>query len=459
MSKFIKKSELLIPGGSYNRIKTAFMYGADVVYAGTPDMSLRVKAKISLEEMKECIEYAHNIGKKIYLAVNLYTHNKDIAKLPQFAETLKKLSPDGVIIADAGVFRYMRNAIPEIPLHVSTQANVCSYETAMFWYDIGAKLCVLGREVSFEELKEIREKVAPDLRLETFIHGSMCMSYSGRCLISNFLTERSSNQGNCAHCCRWNYKLYARPNQELLEGGKIKEEAQKLGIDINSDTMKLFDFYLEEAERKGEFMQLDEDDKGAYIMNSRDLCLMPKLDKLLSIGIDSLKVEGRNKSEYYAGITARAYRNAIDAFYNSPDTWDYKPYMEELNTLQNRGYTYGFFDGHLTHHAMNYETTRSDGDYRYAASVSSHTPDGIVLEVKNSFVKGDVFELLSPFQFEPVKLTINTIIDTKNNNVIERATVANKYILLPYEDFKGYSKDELVKLLPALSLTRVKIKI
>ena len=452
------RSELLIPGGSYNRIKTAFMYGADVVYAGTPDMSLRVKAKVTLEEMSECIAYAHSIGKKIYLAVNLYTHNKDIAKLPNFATTLKKLSPDGVIIADAGVFRYMHNVIPEIPLHVSTQANVCSYETAMFWYDLGAKLCVLGREVSFDELKEIRAKVAPDLRLETFIHGSMCMSYSGRCLLSNFLAERSSNQGNCAHCCRWNYKLYLKPNEEMLETGNFDEVAKNLGIEITPETRQLFDWYMEEEERKGEFMELVEDERGSYIMNSRDLCLMPKLNKLLEIGIDSLKVEGRNKSEYYAGITARAYSHAINTYYKDPEHWNYVPFMNELNTLQNRGYTYGFFDGHLTHHAMNYETTRSDGNFRYAACVSNHTADGIVLEMKNSISKGDILELLSPTRFEPIKITINTIIDTRNNTKIEKASVANKYILIPYEDFIGYTKDEIMTLLPIHSLTRVKIR-
>ena len=455
MSKINKKSELLIPGGSYSRIKTAFLYGADVVYAGTPDMSLRVKAKVSLDEMEECINYAHSIGKKIYLAVNLYTHNKDIDRLEGFANTLKKLKPDGVIIADAGVFRYMRNTIPEIPLHVSTQANVCSFETAMFWYDIGAKLCVLGREVSFEELKEIRARVAPDLRLEAFVHGSMCMSYSGRCLISNFLTERSSNQGNCAHCCRWNYKMYVRPREELLETGIIKEEAQKLGIDINSDTMKLFDFFLEEAERKGEFMEVCEDDRGAYIMNSRDLCLMPKLDKILEIGIDSLKVEGRNKSEYYAGTTARAYRHAIDAYYNNPSSWDYKPYMEELNTLQNRGYTYGFFDGHLTHHAMNYETTRSDGEYRFVAQVVEHTPDGIVIDVKNSFAVNDVIEILPPSKFDVYHHKVNTIINMKNNEKLEKATVATKRILLPFDDF-NMPKEEVAKLFPSYTIIRKK---
>ncbi len=443
------KSELLVPGGSFDKIKTAFMYGADAVYAGTPDMSLRVKAKVSLDEMKECIEYAHSQDKKIYLAVNLYTHNKDIERLPVFADTIKKLSPDGIIIADAGVFRYMKNNLPDVPLHVSTQANVCSYETAQFWYDIGAKLCVLGREVSFEELTEIRQKIAPHLKLETFIHGSMCMSYSGRCLISNFLTERSSNQGNCAHCCRWNYKMYVRPRDGSL--------TDKLEIDINPDTQKLFDFYLEEGERKGEFFEILEDDKGAYLMNSKDLCLMPKLDKILSLGIDSLKVEGRNKSEYYAGTVARAYRNAIDDFYSNPNTWDYQKYMAELETLQNRGYTYGFFDGHLTHHAMNYETTRSDGNHRYAAFVYDVNADGLVMEVKNSFKKGDELELLSPTRFEPVKINLDKIIDMKNGELIERATVANKHILIPFEDFKGYKKEEVIKLLPKLSLSRIKI--
>lgn len=457
MSKEIKKSELLLPAGSYSRLKTAFLYGADAVYAGTPDMSLRAKAKITLDEMKESIDYTHSIGKKIYLAVNLYTHNRDIEKLPHFANTLKELKPDGIIIADAGVFRYMKNAVPEIPLHVSTQANVCSYETAMFWHDIGAQLCVLGREVSYEELKEIKQKVAPDLRIETFIHGSMCMSYSGRCLISNFLTGRSSNQGNCAHCCRWNYKLHIRPNQDLIDTGELKEKAKELNIDINSDTMKLFDFYLEEQERKGDFIQIDEDERGSYIMNSKDLCLMPKLDKFLEIGIDSLKIEGRNKSEYYAGVTARAYRNAIDSYYDSPKDWNYEPYMEELNTLQNRGYTYGFFEGTLTNHAMSYDTTRSNSDFRFTAQITDITNDGLVLDVRNTIELGDVIEILSPTRFEPYKHKVDMIINLKNNESIDRATVATKTILLPFESFKMAS-DEVVKLFPKYTIIRMKHK-
>ena len=454
----LKKSELLIPGGSFNKIKTAFMYGADVVYAGTPDMSLRVKAKVSLEEMAECIEYAHNLGKKIYLTVNLFTHNKDIEKLAIFVKTLKLLSPDGIIVADPGVFRYIHREIPDIPLHVSTQANVCSYETAMFWYDLGAKLCVLGREVSFEELKEIKEKISPDLKLETFIHGSMCMSYSGRCLLSNFLAERSSNQGNCAHCCRWNYKLNLKFRDDILENNDKTNLMKSLNIDINKENMEFFDFFLEEQLRKGDFMEISEDGFGSYIMNSKDLCLMPKLNKILDIGIDSLKVEGRNKSEYYAGITARAYRQAIDDYYKNPNNFNYTPYMDELNTLQNRGYTYGFFDGYLNNEAMGYQTTKSDGNYRYSGVITGCNSDGFVLKVKNSFTRTDLLEFISPYRFETININPEIIIDLKNNNSLEKANVSNTEILIPFENFKDFSKNDLLKLLPVLTLVRNRIE-
>lgn len=451
-----KKSELLIPGGSYDKIKTAFMYGADVVYAGTPDMSLRVKSKVSLDEMHECISYAHDIGKKIYLTVNLYTHNKDITKLSKFVDTLKLLKPDAVIIADPGVFRYIKKEIPNLALHVSTQANICSYETAMFWYDLGASLCVLGREVSFDELKEIKEKVSPNLKLETFIHGSMCMSYSGRCLLSNFLAERSSNQGNCAHCCRWNYKLHLKFKDNLLERYNKNEIKNSLSIDLNNDNKNLFDYFLEEELRPGEFMEIVEDEHGSYIMNSKDLCLMPKLNLLLDLGIESLKIEGRNKSEYYAGITARAYSNAIKDYYKNPDTWNYNIYMSELSTLQNRGYTYGFFDGKLTNHAMNYNTTRSDGNYRYAGVITGLKSDGIVLKIKNSFSNYDTLEFLSPYQLKTINIIPSVMINLKDNNKLNKVNVSYTEVLIPYENF-SLSKDEIIKLLPILSLARVKI--
>jgi putative protease len=303
-----KKPELLLPAGSLTKLKTAFLYGADAVYAGIPEMSLRAKSKFPLEEMDKGIFFAHNLGKKVYLTLNLFSHNKDISKLEDFAKTIKILKPDGIIISDPGIFQYVKKEIPNIPLHISTQANVCSWLTVDFWKSMGASLCVLGREVSFSEIKEIREK-CKDIKLEMFIHGAMCISYSGRCLMSAFMAARSANQGACAHSCRWKYK------SKLL---------------------------LEEELRPGEYLEMEEDDKGAYILNSKDLCLMPKLDKIISSGIDSLKIEGRNKSEYYVAQTARVYRKAIDDYFDNSESWSPDKYMKELITLQNRGYTLGF---------------------------------------------------------------------------------------------------------------------
>ena len=201
-----KKSELLMPGGSLDRMKTAILYGADAVYCGTPDMSLRTKSSFSLEELLEGIKYAHSHGKKVYLTLNLFSHNKDIQKLSQYIEAVDKLKPDGLIVADPGIFNYVKKHAPDLELHISTQANICSSLSVNFWKEQGASLVVLAREVSFDELNQIRED-CPDIKLETFIHGSMCMTYSGRCLLSNFMSERGANQGSCAHSCRWSYKL------------------------------------------------------------------------------------------------------------------------------------------------------------------------------------------------------------------------------------------------------------
>ena len=319
-----KKPELLLPAGSLNRLKTAFLYGADAVYAGMPGVCLRNKISFTPEEMKEGILYAHSIGKKVYLTVNLFTHNHDVPRVESFIELLKELNPDGVIVADPGVFAEIKKQIPTLPLHISTQANVCSYITVNFWKEQGASLCVLGREVPLPEIKEIRKK-CPDIRLETFVHGALCVSYSGRCLLSNFMTGRSANKGNCAHSCRWRYKLY-----ETKETERVNDEHT---------------YYIEEETRPHELMRIDEDEHGTYIMNSRDLCWLPRLPDLLPIGIDSFKIEGRNKSEYYAAITARTYRQAIDDWFENPHNWDAEKYMSEIMTLQSRGYTLGFLDG------------------------------------------------------------------------------------------------------------------
>ncbi|MCK5922038.1 MAG: U32 family peptidase, partial [Methylococcales bacterium] len=332
------RAELLMPAGSLNKLKTAILYGADAVYLGTPDMSLRTQSAFTLEDVVEGITYAHERGKRVYLTLNLFSHNKDIEKLAVFIDTVRKVQPDGLIIADPGVFQYVRQHAPELELHISTQANVCSWLSVQFWEAQGASLVVLAREVTFNELIEIREE-CPDVKLEAFVHGSMCMTYSGRCLLSNYLTERGANQGNCSHSCRWNYTIKLR-----LKDGTLKD------IELNEHNKDLFDFLLEEAYRPGELMIIEEDERGSYILNAKDLCLLPKLDDYLKLGIDSLKVEGRNKGPYYAAIVARAYRMAIDDWYEDPENWSYETYMEEILTVPNRGFSLAFHDGRLQHY-------------------------------------------------------------------------------------------------------------
>jgi putative protease len=260
-----------------------------------------------------------------------------------------------------------------IPLHVSTQANICSWLSVQFWQSQGADLAVMAREVSFPELEEIREK-CPDIKLEAFVHGAMCMTYSGRCLLSNFMAERGANQGNCANSCRWNYKFHMR-----LKDGTVQE------LIVDESNHDMFEFLLEEGMRPGEFLPIQEDERGSYILNSKDLCLMPKLDDYLRIGVDSLKVEGRGKSEYYAAVVARAYRMAIDDYYDDPESWDPSDYMAELETVGNRGYTLAFHKGRLTNLAHGYEHTAAISTWEYAGVVSEVTDDAFLLRSRTSW--------------------------------------------------------------------------
>lgn len=337
-------------------------------------------------------------------------HNADVSKLPQFVETLRELKPDGVLIADPGVFEYVREHAPELNRFVSTQANICSSLAVKFWQNQGAKLCVLGREVSFSEMKQIRSE-CPDILLECFMHGAMCMSYSGRCLISNYLADRSANQGKCAHCCRWHYKLHLR-----LKDGSVKE------IEINENNKDAFEFLLEEEFRPGEYFEVIEDEHGGYILNSKDMCLMPRLNELLEIGIDSLKVEGRNKTEYYTGVVARAYRRAIDDYYKSPQDWDYRQYMDDLYTLQNRGYCLGFHDGKLTNVSQNYEYTRTLGDWLFAGSIVEWQGDDAVFEIRNYINPGEFIEFLIPGTLENIRLTLNEFEDAESGEFTARVS-------------------------------------
>lgn len=413
------KPELLLPAGSLSRLKTAFLYGADAVYAGTPEMSLRAKSKFPLEDMEEGINFARNAGKKVYLTLNLFSHNRDIAKLEKHIKTIKHLSPDGIIVSDPGIFKYIKTEMPALPLHISTQANVCSWLTVNFWKEMGADLCVLGREVSFSEANEIRKR-CEGIKLEIFVHGAMCMSYSGRCLMSAFMASRSANRGACAHSCRWKYKT------KLL---------------------------LEEEKRPGEYFELEEDEHGSYIMNSKDLCLMPELDKILSAGFNSLKIEGRHKTDYYVAQTARVYRKAIDDYFENPESWKSDLYMEELKTLQNRGYTLGFFNGIPGQDAQNYAETASESDWRNAGVVRENKDGILTLGIKHKLKKGDEIEILSPFSFKPFKVKLNEIYDARNNTLTEEVNpgIPGQTAKIPV---KGYD----ISLFPENTIARIKIK-
>ncbi len=390
-----KKPELLAPAGTLDGLKTAILYGADAVYAGIPGFSMRARAKITTDEMKQGVEFAHSMGKKVYLAFNLFAHDNDYNFLPRVKETIEFLQPDALIISDPGVLLWVKENFPKMTIHISTQANICSANTVKFWQNAGASLCVLAREVSHEEFKQIRKK-CPDMGLEIFVHGAMCMSYSGRCLLSNFITGRPANRGACAQLCRWKYDVVLREKESGLEMG------------------------------------LEEDERGAYILNSKDLCLMPHLAQILGSSPNSLKIEGRNRSEYYVGSVVRAYRNAIDSYYENPEKFDSAPFMEDLNLLETRGYTDAFFYGKLTADAHNFETTRSSSDYQAAGVITGATDDSIIMELRNEIKQGDKITFILPGIMEKVSVVLDKLINAKNYEELQKmAAGQNNSIKIP----------------------------
>ena len=354
-----KIPELLAPAGTLDAFKTAVLYGADAIYAGLPGFSMRARAKIDVEGVKQGIDFAHAHGKKVYLAFNLFAHDRDYANMPCVRQVIEYLKPDALIVADAGVMMWVRENFPGMPIHISTQANICSAASVKFWQNAGASLCVLSREVSHNEFVNIR-KQCPDIKLEIFVHGAMCMAYSGRCLLSNFITGRPSNRGACAQLCRWKYDVILREHETGIE------------------------------------MPIDEDERGAYIMNSKDLCLMPRLSEVLESSPDSLKIEGRNRSEYYVGSVVRAYRAAIDVWASDPEHFNPQPFMDDLNVLESRGYTTAFFDGPLPATSHDYETTRSSSEYHAAGVVTKHNADSIVFELRNEIKAGNTITFILP---------------------------------------------------------------
>jgi putative protease len=409
----MKLPELLAPAGTLDAFKTAILYGADAIYAGLPGFSMRARAKITPDEVKTGIDLAHAAGKKVYLAFNLFAHDGEYANLPRVSEMIRYLNPDALIVSDPGVLMWVRENHPNIPVHISTQANICSAASVKFWQNAGASLCVLAREVSHNEFISIRKK-CPDIKLEIFVHGAMCMSYSGRCLLSNFITGRPANRGACAQLCRWKYDVILRECETGIE------------------------------------MPISEDNRGAYIMNSKDLCLMPRLGEVIAAGPDSLKIEGRNRSEYYVGSVVHAYRCAMDAYARDPKRFDPAPYMEMLNVLESRGYTTAFFDGPLPPDAHNYDSARSISDYHAAGVITNVADDGFIMELRNE-IKPDteiVFVLPNVMNSDPTKLA--QIIDAKTRAVLPKMSAGqNNSIFIPRAWVAQEIADKIVPLVLA----------
>lgn len=361
----MRHPELLIPASSLEVLKTAVIFGADAVYIGGEAFGLRAKAKnFSMEEMAEGIAFAHEHGVKVYVTANILAHNRDLAGVETYFHELKEMDPrpDALIIADPAVFMLAKKICPEIERHISTQANNTNYGTYQFWYELGAKRVVSARELSLEELKEIRANIPEDMEIETFVHGAMCISYSGRCLLSNYFTGRDANQGACTHPCRWKYAV------------------------------------MEET-RPGEYMPVEENERGTYIFNSKDLCMIEHIPDLIDAGIDSLKVEGRMKTALYVATVARTYRKALDDYQKDPKLYEANMdwYREQISGCTYRRFTTGFFYGKPDSDAQIYDSNTYIKDYTYLGIVGEVREDGKCrLEQRNKFTVGEEIEIMKP---------------------------------------------------------------
>ena len=359
----MRNTELLIPAGSLDVLKTAVVYGADAVYIGGEAFGLRAKAhNFSLEDMKEGVEFAHSRGVKVYVTANILAHNDDLEGVEQYFEELKSVKPDALIISDPGVFSIAKRVLPEMELHVSTQANNTNYGTYLFWYQQGAKRVVSARELSLKEIREIRARIPEDMEIESFMHGAMCISYSGRCLLSNFFTGRDANQGACTHPCRWKYSIV-------------------------------------EETRPGEYMPVFENERGTYIFNSKDLCMIEHIPELIDAGIDSFKIEGRMKTALYVATVARTYRKAIDDFKKDPELYrqNMEWYKEEIGKCTYREFTTGFYFGKPGADAQIYDNNTYVKNFTYLGTVENVDERGFAkIEQKNKFSVGEMIEIMKP---------------------------------------------------------------
>lgn len=378
-----KKPELMIPASSLEVLKIAVIFGADAVYIGGEAFGLRAKAKnFTMEEMREGIEFAHAHGVKVYVTANILAHNSDLEGVRAYFEELKVLKPDALIIADPAIFMIAKEVCPEIERHVSTQANNTNYGTYMFWHQLGAQRVVTARELSLAEIKEIRAHIPDELEIETFIHGAMCISYSGRCLLSNYFVGRDANQGACTHPCRWKYAVV-------------------------------------EEKRPGEYFPVYENDRGTYIFNSKDLCMIEHIPDMVDAGIDSFKIEGRMKTALYVATVARTYRKAIDDFFESPEKYQQNMpwYLDQISNCTYRQFTTGFFYGKPSEEAQIYDSNTYLREYTYLGIVGEQNEEGLYqIEQRNKFSVGEEIEVMKP-DGENILVTVKAIKDEKGNDM------------------------------------------
>ncbi|MDF2952513.1 MAG: peptidase, partial [Anaerocolumna sp.] len=378
-----KKPELLIPSSNLEVLKTAITYGADAVYIGGEMYGLRAKAKnFSLDDMREGIAFAHNHGKKVFVTANITAHNEDLAGVTQYFQELKEIKPDAIIISDPGVFEIAKEIVPEIDLHVSTQANNVNYGTYRFWHRMGATRVVSARELSLDEIKGIRENIPDELEIETFVHGAMCIAYSGRCLLSNYFTGRDANRGACTHACRWKY-------------------------------------HITEATRPGEYLPIEENERGTYIFNSKDLCMIEYIPELIHAGIDSFKIEGRMKTALYVASVTRTYRKAIDDYFESPSLYQQNIpwYKEEIAKCTYRQFTTGFFFDKPKEDAQIYDNNTYIKEYTYLGLVNGKNDAGLYeLEQRNKFSVGETIEVMKP-DGRNLSVTVKKITDETGNEM------------------------------------------
>lgn len=358
-----KKVELLAPAGDLDKLKMAIMYGADAVYLGGEAFGLRTSSKnFSLEEIKTGVDYAHERGKAVYITLNIVPHDDDLKDIEEYVKALYEINVDAVIVSDPGMFAIVKRTVPDIEIHISTQASVTNYETMMFWYSLGVRRIVLARELSFEEIENITKKIPADLEIEAFVHGSMCMSYSGRCLMSNYMTDRDANRGDCSQPCRYKY-------------------------------------HVVEEKRPGEYFPVVENEEGTFIFNSKDLCMIEYIDKLVECGINSFKIEGRVKSSYYVATIIRAYRIAIDEYEKDPQAYKYNPeWLDEVRKVSHRAFTTGFYLDKSPKDAQVYSSSSYVRDFDFVGMVLDYDKETKIakIEQRNRLFVGDEIEVFGP---------------------------------------------------------------